>query len=485
MTENTSPENLRKFLESDDPAMVRMGLSMAKGVDLPKELLPTILRFYMWDDDKSVRNAARTLFFKHASDALQNSVKKYWKPMYRTLSREPNTWEPLDYEKYVGPYGREDYDVSIEEARGQGYRKSTFKLLEVVRKLIKKFDDNDEFVRTALYPFTKNLHNDCIIDLEYDSVGLWIRKLDGYYHVSSYNYQNEIAVDALGVLEDKRAVPFLEAVKGQKMEHMNKRSFDKFQTRIEQSLSKINTTRSIFKPVWDEEVKIYLDENPWSTAREVCDAIRNGPSTSTVYRIAREKNLKLKVIERKLKPVWDTPEILNTSYKKNEYDVLTTKNKIMNLDVKDFGKVLDNIDLTKIEPSLTAKKLISLTKESAQIRWLIACHLIALDKINNLNHTDPISDGRKSEIQDIEKIMSYNLSNYEVTITKNKRDEILKVLKLLPVYLAVLIGAFLYNFAMKSFKGKYASDALKKNRMMIITIFEDVDLAKILLEKLE
>ena len=30
MTEDTSPENLRKFLESDDPALVRMGLSMAK-----------------------------------------------------------------------------------------------------------------------------------------------------------------------------------------------------------------------------------------------------------------------------------------------------------------------------------------------------------------------------------------------------------------------------------------------------------------------
>ncbi len=31
MTDDASPENLRKFLESDDPAMVRMGLSMAKG----------------------------------------------------------------------------------------------------------------------------------------------------------------------------------------------------------------------------------------------------------------------------------------------------------------------------------------------------------------------------------------------------------------------------------------------------------------------
>jgi hypothetical protein len=31
MTEDTSSENLRKFLESDDPALVWMGLSMAKG----------------------------------------------------------------------------------------------------------------------------------------------------------------------------------------------------------------------------------------------------------------------------------------------------------------------------------------------------------------------------------------------------------------------------------------------------------------------
>jgi len=35
MTENeNSPENLRKFLESDDPALVRMGIAMAKGTEL-------------------------------------------------------------------------------------------------------------------------------------------------------------------------------------------------------------------------------------------------------------------------------------------------------------------------------------------------------------------------------------------------------------------------------------------------------------------
>ena len=34
MTEDTSPENLRKFLESDDPALVRMGIAMAKGAEI-------------------------------------------------------------------------------------------------------------------------------------------------------------------------------------------------------------------------------------------------------------------------------------------------------------------------------------------------------------------------------------------------------------------------------------------------------------------
>ena len=37
MTEDTSPENLRKFLESDDPALVRMGLSMAKNIDISED----------------------------------------------------------------------------------------------------------------------------------------------------------------------------------------------------------------------------------------------------------------------------------------------------------------------------------------------------------------------------------------------------------------------------------------------------------------
>ena len=78
-------ENLRKFLESDDPALVMMGLSMAKGSGVPEELLPTILGLYMWDDDNRVRGAAKSMFFKHAPAELQAKVKENWKPSYRTL----------------------------------------------------------------------------------------------------------------------------------------------------------------------------------------------------------------------------------------------------------------------------------------------------------------------------------------------------------------------------------------------------------------
>ena len=61
MTEDTSPENLRKFLESDDPALVRMGLSMAKGSGVPEELHLTLLGILLWDSEEGNREAAKDL----------------------------------------------------------------------------------------------------------------------------------------------------------------------------------------------------------------------------------------------------------------------------------------------------------------------------------------------------------------------------------------------------------------------------------------
>ena len=86
MTEDTSPENLRKFLESDDPAMVMMGLSMAKGSGVPDEFLPIILKMYMLNENKNIRATAKTVFTKWAPDEIQLKVKENWKANYRTIS---------------------------------------------------------------------------------------------------------------------------------------------------------------------------------------------------------------------------------------------------------------------------------------------------------------------------------------------------------------------------------------------------------------
>ena len=94
MTEDASPENLRKFLESDDPAMVMMGLSMAKN-GMPDELLPEVLDLYMWNDDNTIRTAARAVFTKYASKELQSNIKKNWKPRYRTMKNITNLQEKV------------------------------------------------------------------------------------------------------------------------------------------------------------------------------------------------------------------------------------------------------------------------------------------------------------------------------------------------------------------------------------------------------
>ena len=83
MTEDTSPKNLRKFLESDDPAMVQMGLSMANASGVPEELLGEILWMYMFHEDKTIRAAAKSTFNKYAPDDVKQIVKENWKASYR------------------------------------------------------------------------------------------------------------------------------------------------------------------------------------------------------------------------------------------------------------------------------------------------------------------------------------------------------------------------------------------------------------------
>jgi HEAT repeat protein len=52
---------LRKFLESDDPAMRRMGLSMAKGSGVPEPLYKNVFGLSLWDPEAENREAAAEL----------------------------------------------------------------------------------------------------------------------------------------------------------------------------------------------------------------------------------------------------------------------------------------------------------------------------------------------------------------------------------------------------------------------------------------
>ena len=70
MTEDTSPENLRKFLESDDPALVRMGISLAKGAGVPEDLYETIIKLSILAPEEEIQKAALSLVNLDDSDML-------------------------------------------------------------------------------------------------------------------------------------------------------------------------------------------------------------------------------------------------------------------------------------------------------------------------------------------------------------------------------------------------------------------------------
>jgi len=70
---NKSPENLRKFLESDDQALIVMGLSMAKGTNLPEELHGLVLKQKLWNQDSVVRQKATQALKKHAPKILEKT----------------------------------------------------------------------------------------------------------------------------------------------------------------------------------------------------------------------------------------------------------------------------------------------------------------------------------------------------------------------------------------------------------------------------
>ena len=165
MTEDTSPENLRKFLESDDPAMVQMGLSLAEGSGVSNEMLVEILWMYMMHDDKTIRAAAKSTFMKIAPEDAKLAVKKNWKASYRT--EWANHWKASSGKKHflfnkrrIGILGKALHQTSVclverlikEWEGGNTGAVETLRIIgdaRAVEPLIKALSDGGQAVRES------------------------------------------------------------------------------------------------------------------------------------------------------------------------------------------------------------------------------------------------------------------------------------------------------------------------------------------------
>jgi hypothetical protein len=214
MTENeTSPDNLHKFLESDDPALVQMGLSMAKGMGVPDELLPTILSLYMWNDNKTIRAAAKSVFNKNAPAEIQAKVKVNWirfntsfkndkfkeavRPFLEAFKSQDN-FSIIALEPLIKALKDKDWNVRYDAA----YALGDIGDKRAVEPLIKALGDEHMDVRyAAVYALAKIGDKRAVEPL--------IKALK-----DKEGYVRDIAAEALGNIGDKRAVePLIKALK--------------------------------------------------------------------------------------------------------------------------------------------------------------------------------------------------------------------------------------------------------------------------------
>ena len=90
---------------------------------------------------------------------------------------------------------------------------------------------------------------------------------------------------------------------------------------------------------------------------------------------------------------------------------------------------------------------------------------------------------------DVANIITQRLVNRvyvtEEVINKKQRDNIVSYLKIksMPLDMRVAAGRDLYNFALRK-TDKETSDAKKKNKKSITTVFEDPELAKNIIQRM-
>jgi hypothetical protein len=113
MTDDASPENLRKLLASGDPARVMMGLSMAKGSEVPEELLGLVAGCYVWHDDEIIRTTAKSIFMKYASKEAKLSTEHYEQNVNAGITYSWDDYDgDLEYEDFKKEYERKHRNLT-------------------------------------------------------------------------------------------------------------------------------------------------------------------------------------------------------------------------------------------------------------------------------------------------------------------------------------------------------------------------------------
>ncbi len=295
MSDDTSPENLRKFLESDDPALVRMGISLAKGAGvevtlkdlehfLKSENVETIKTGVMLADEAGIGDEAMEMLCK----PLENEDE--WVRFYAvgTLGEigDARAVEPL-----IRALGEKSSKVSKAVMHALAKLASVEQLLKVlgegnltvvealgkigdvraVEPLIKALEDEDEDVRRnavvalgkigdarAFEPLIKKL------SVAGDEVRLMI---DGDFVVSEDVAARKEVVVALGEIGDARAVePLIKALRDENWDI-------RFEAAV--ALGKIGDVRAV-EPL----IRTLRGEDPVTASRR--EAVRRGVAQALV-----------------------------------------------------------------------------------------------------------------------------------------------------------------------------------------------------------
>ena len=131
-TEDTSLENLRRFLHSEDPAMRLEGISMAKEVDLP-ESNKLVKALSYWDTDEKVKNAANEIK-EEEYDSEEEALGSFdycplWIKIYHieNVSSSSHWPEALDYE------ATQFYELIVEMTSGKLMKKAKNEILHCLK----------------------------------------------------------------------------------------------------------------------------------------------------------------------------------------------------------------------------------------------------------------------------------------------------------------------------------------------------------------